>query len=119
MLLLVNIDNGECTDSMQMSPGRMVNAVGTMNDQVRVTRPTDKDGAPQASGAPTGGFQMRILGQNELRSVAGGCTCETIEFEGQIIEICTDTGKSKGNNGFGNGGGDGVPGRSGFQDVTR
>ena len=28
-------------------------------------------------------------------------------------------GGPKGNNGFGNGGGDGVPGRSGFQDRTR
>lgn len=28
-------------------------------------------------------------------------------------------GGPRGNNGFGNGGGDGVPGKSGFQDVTR
>jgi hypothetical protein len=28
-------------------------------------------------------------------------------------------GGPQGNNGFGNGGNDGVPGRSGFQDVTR
>jgi bacteriocin-like protein len=48
---------------------------------------------------------MRVLSAEELKQVSGG------------KKPCG--GKSKGNNGYGNGGGDGVPGNSGKQDCTR
>ena len=64
---------------------------------------------------------MRDLTREELTSVSGG--------EGVILPPIDDGGtppvedsdpkRRKGNNGFGNGGDDGVPGGSDFQDVTR
>jgi hypothetical protein len=52
---------------------------------------------------------MRLLNQNELRHVggAGRSDCNP--------KPC----KEKGNNGYGNGGHDGVPGNSNKQDCTR
>lgn len=60
---------------------------------------------------------MRVLSQSELGHVGGaggssyscGCYCPPSPSKN----------KSKGNNGFGNGGHDGVPGGSGKQDKTR
>ncbi len=49
---------------------------------------------------------MRELRKEELVHVSGGW------------KSCS-SGKQKGNNGFGNGGHDGVPGKSGKQDCTR
>ena len=53
---------------------------------------------------------MRLLNQDELVHVtgAGGCGCRK-------PPKC----KRKGNNGYGNGGDDGVPGNSDHQDETR
>ncbi len=64
---------------------------------------------------------MRVLMQDELRHVSGGsgcydpCDCDS----GGKHKHKHKHKKSKGNNGFGNGGNDGVPGRSGKQDRTR
>ncbi len=59
---------------------------------------------------------MRVLSSEELLFVSGG-----VETNPEIVPEPVDpvTGRLKGNNGFGNGGGDGVPGRSDFQDLTR
>ncbi len=62
---------------------------------------------------------MRTLKAEELLTVSGGCG----EFAGDFFVPCpeepVDPIKQKGNNGFGNGGADGVPGGSDHQDVTR
>ena len=64
---------------------------------------------------------MRNLTQTELGHVSGGtgscyCPCEPKDDHGKKY----GHGKMKmGNNGFGNGGHDGVPGNSGKQDKTR
>jgi hypothetical protein len=50
---------------------------------------------------------MRLLNQDELAHVAGAGGCKP--------KKC----KQKGNNGYGNGGHDGVPGNSNKQDCTR
>lgn len=60
---------------------------------------------------------MRDLKLEELCFVAGGDGGGII-LEPELPPV-EDPTRSKGNNGFGNGGGDGVPGRSGFQDVNR
>ena len=52
---------------------------------------------------------MRLLNQNELGFVSGAGGCYTPP------PPC----KRKGNNGYGNGGNDGVPGNSNKQDATR
>ena len=60
---------------------------------------------------------MRVLNEAELVHVTGaggtsyscGCYCPPSKSKH----------KSQGNNGYGNGGNDGVPGRSGKQDKTR
>ncbi len=59
---------------------------------------------------------MRVLNGSELVHVsgAGGYSCCYCPPSGG-----KDKHKSKGNNGYGNGGHDGVPGRSGKQDKTR
>ncbi|HET9510027.1 MAG TPA: hypothetical protein VFO80_02660 [Sphingomonas sp.] len=64
---------------------------------------------------------MRHLTTTELTAISGGtggcytppppCT--------PTPPACTPTKKAKGNNGFGNGANDGVPGKSGFTDATR
>ena len=53
---------------------------------------------------------MRELHQNELSYVSGGTSPPAHSNAG---------GNKQGNNGFGNGGDDGVPGKSGKQDLTR
>ena len=60
---------------------------------------------------------MRTLMGQELAFVSGGggsscCDCDDRKHKHKHK-------KSKGNNGFGNGGHDGVPGNSGKQDRTR
>jgi hypothetical protein len=62
---------------------------------------------------------MRNLAETELRHVSGGagsCPCETKDDHGKKRG---HEKMRKGNNGFGNGGHDGVPGKSGKQDKTR
>jgi hypothetical protein len=44
---------------------------------------------------------------------------EKLELVIEQLEERIAPGKTKGNNGFGNGPGDGVPGGSGFEDETR
>ena len=63
---------------------------------------------------------MRILSENELAFVTGaeGVIISPPVIDEPVIEEPVP-GERKGNNGFGNGGDDGVPGRSDFQDVTR
>lgn len=61
---------------------------------------------------------MRELNLDELRHVSGGCDDPILE-DGQEPVSCDPTKRRKGNNGFGNGGDDGVPGRSDFEDVNR
>lgn len=59
---------------------------------------------------------MRDLNQNELQYVGGGCSpCPPSEHVKPKKDKCRD--KSKGNNGFGNGGNDGS--NAGKQDETR
>ena len=53
---------------------------------------------------------MRMLTAKEVTIVSGA---------GKCCEPKPPVCKEKGNNGFGNGGGDGVPGKSGKQDCTR
>ena len=53
---------------------------------------------------------MRLLNQDELIHVTGAGGCKPAK-----PPKC----KQKGNNGYGNGGHDGVPGNSGKQDCTR
>lgn len=65
---------------------------------------------------------MRILSNEERLAVSGGsevCIPSEIEFCPDEPTDPIEDARRKGNNGFGNGGGDGVPGRSDFQDVTR
>ena len=61
---------------------------------------------------------MRPLDSAELRYVSGGCDLPAGYEPGDEIPTC-DGKRRKGNNGFGNGGDDGVPGHSDKQDVTR
>lgn len=63
---------------------------------------------------------MRALNFAEQIAVAGGTkpTCEIPE-NGDGVVMTDGCTKTKGNNGFGNGAGDGVPGHSGFEDLTR
>lgn len=57
---------------------------------------------------------MRHLTKEELTFVSGGAHCDT----NCPPKPCPRGGK-QGNNGFGNGGNDGVPGNSNKQDCTR
>ncbi|HEX8535588.1 MAG TPA: hypothetical protein VF662_15615 [Allosphingosinicella sp.] len=73
-----------------------------------------------------GETKMRVLSQNELVHVTGaggssGCyTPPPPSYCPPSPPSCPPSkSKSKGNNGYGNGGGDGVPGRSGKQDYNR
>lgn len=60
---------------------------------------------------------MRDLNQDELRQVSGaGNKCDSY-CKPDPCHGGKD--KNKGNNGYGNGGHDGVPGKSGKQDCTR
>ncbi len=67
---------------------------------------------------------MRNLAETELRHVSGGagsCPCETKDHHGakQGHQKQGHQKMKMGNNGFGNGGGDGVPGKSGKSDDKR
>jgi len=44
---------------------------------------------------------------------------DELELVIEVLEERIAPGKTKGNNGFGNGAGDGVPGNSGFEDTDR
>lgn len=62
---------------------------------------------------------MRVLMREELRFVSGAGKSSCYN---PCYDPCSSKDKSKktkGNNGYGNGGNDGVPGRSGKQDSTR
>ncbi len=66
---------------------------------------------------------MRSLQQSELSHVSGGAGSSSGSFKDSddSNKGCPSSGqrKRKGNNGFGNGGRDGVPGNSNKQDKTR
>jgi hypothetical protein len=66
---------------------------------------------------------MRNLYEYELNFVSGGCDAPAGPCEPTPTCPPKDKGKgktkNKGNNGFGNGPNDGVPGRSGFSDTDR
>ncbi len=63
---------------------------------------------------------MRILHTTELTTVSGGTGCYTPPPPcTPTPPVCAPTKKAKGNNGFGNGANDGVPGKSGKTDATR
>jgi hypothetical protein len=63
---------------------------------------------------------MRELDALELTQVtgAGGSYCQPVSCYPQPPS-CPPAPRQKGNNGFGNGGNDGVPGNSGKTDVNR
>lgn len=64
---------------------------------------------------------MRDLTREELAFVSGGegIILPPLEDGATPPAEDIDPTRRKGNNGFGNGAGDGVPGRSGFEDLTR
>lgn len=62
---------------------------------------------------------MRDLEHVELEYVSGGCHCAPKGPESGKGSSPQGPSRMKGNNGFGNGGGDGVPGKSGFDDTDR
>jgi hypothetical protein len=61
---------------------------------------------------------MRALTTTEFALVAGGTGCAPAPVCHPAPQPCKPA-KQKGNNGFGNGGGDGVPGKSGKSDICR
>ncbi len=64
---------------------------------------------------------MRTLSNTELTTVAGGTGCYAPPPPpcAPTPPVCAPVKKAKGNNGFGNGARDGVPGKSGKTDSTR
>lgn len=62
---------------------------------------------------------MRNLSTIEIVTVAGGTGCYTPPVCEPTPPVCAPAKKAKGNNGFGNGANDGVPGKSGKTDATR
>jgi hypothetical protein len=70
---------------------------------------------------------MRVLSQSELVHVSGAGGSHSGCYTPPPPSYCPPSppscppskSKSKGNNGYGNGGNDGVPGRSGKQDNSR
>ncbi len=62
---------------------------------------------------------MRTLNINELAFVSGAGKSSCVPTPPPCEPTPPACGRAKGNNGFGNGGDDGVPGHSNFQDATR